>query len=137
MNTKITVQANINAPLKKVWNYYTNPEHIIHWNFASDDWCCPHAENDLRVGGIYNARMEAKDGSFGFDFEAIYTAIEFQKSFIYEMDGREVIVTFDKNDLGKTIVNISFDSENDNSLELQKNGWQAILNNFKNYVERS
>ena len=132
---KIKIEAQVNANPKKVWDAYTQPFHIVNWNFADPTWHCPSAENNMQIGGTYKARMEAKDGSFGFDFEAVYTDIEFEKSFTYEMDGREVKVTFEKNDLDKTTVNISFDPENENSLELQKNGWQAILNNFKNYVE--
>lgn len=135
MNTeKITVQATINADKKKVWDYYTNPKHIVNWNFADPSWCCPRAENDMQVGGKYNARMEAKDGSYGFDFEAIYTEITEGKEFTYEFGGRLARVTFEEED-GKTEVIVTFDPETENSIELQKSGWQAILNNFKNYTE--
>ena len=132
--TKITVDTIINAATKKVWDYYTMPEHITKWNFAADDWQCPRAENNMKVGGKYSARMEAKDGSFGFDFEAIYSEIIERKEFTYEFGGRTATVKFD--DLGnQTRVIVSFDAENDNPVEMQKGGWQAILDNFKRYVE--
>ena len=132
---KITIQAIIESDKQKVWNFYTMPEHIIHWNFASPDWCCPSAKNDMKVGGKYFARMEAKDGSFGFDFEAIYNEVIDGESFTYTMlDGRTVKVSFSgKNN--QTEVQIIFDAETENSLELQRDGWQAILNNFKSYTE--
>ncbi|HTA62725.1 MAG TPA: SRPBCC family protein [Bacteroidia bacterium] len=132
--TKVTVKASINADAKKVWDYYTNPAHITKWNFADPSWHCPSAENDMRVGGKYKARMEAKDGSFGFDLEAIYTELVLEKKFTYAMADREVNVTFDAL-AGKTEVTIVFDAENINPIEMQKNGWQAILNNFKKYTE--
>lgn len=132
---KIIIQAIVSADIEKVWDYYTLPEHITKWNFASDDWQCPHASNDMRVGGKYLARMEAKDGSFGFDFEAVYDQIIVGKRFSYTMpDGREVQVTFNDAD-GKTEVAISFDAETENSIELQRQGWQAIIDNFKKYTE--
>jgi len=132
---KLTVQANIAADRKKVWDYYTNPKHITKWNFASDDWHCPKASNDLRVGGKYSATMEAKDGSFGFDFEAIYDEVIDQKTFTYTMgDGRKATADFDA--VGnQTKLTVTFDAETENSEEMQKGGWQAILNNFKKYVE--
>ncbi|MBK6284961.1 MAG: SRPBCC family protein [Draconibacterium sp.] len=132
---KITIQADISADTKKVWDYYMLPEHITKWNFASSDWHCPKAENDIRVGGKYSARMEAKDGSWGFDFEAIYDAVVEYQNFIYTMaDGRKVTVDFENNG-DKTRVIVTFDAETENSEELQRNGWQAILNNFKRYTE--
>jgi uncharacterized protein YndB with AHSA1/START domain len=132
---KITIQTIISADIKKVWDYYTRPEHITKWNFASDDWQCPHASNDMQVGGKYIARMEAKDGSFGFDFEAVYEQITVAERFSYTMpDGREVQVTF-KDAEGKTQVGINFDAETENPAELQQQGWQAILDNFKKYTE--
>jgi len=132
---KILVQATISEGIDKVWDYYTNPEHITNWNFASDDWHCPHASNEMSVGGKYSARMEAKDGSFGFDFEAVYDEVEPNKQFSYTMtDGRKVKVTFyELNHM--TTVKINFDAETENSIEMQKTGWQAILDNFKEYVE--
>ena len=133
-NSKITVQTTVNADAEKVWDFYNNPKHIIHWNFADPSWHCPSAENDLRVGGTYKARMEAKDGSFGFDFETIYTEIQDGKQFSSEFGGRTATVQF--NDLGsQTEVVITFDPENENPVEMQRDGWQAILDNFKKYVE--
>jgi uncharacterized protein YndB with AHSA1/START domain len=133
--TKITIESIISANTKKVWDYYTLPEHITKWNFASDDWHCPKAENDLRVGGKLKSRMEAKDGSFGFDFEAIYDEVINHKKISYNLtDGRQVI-TFFENQNGKTKVTTTFDAETQNSVELQRNGWQSILDNFKKYVE--
>jgi uncharacterized protein YndB with AHSA1/START domain len=131
----ITVTALISANNQKVWDYYTQPDHITKWNFASDDWHCPTAENDLKVGGKYIARMEAKDGSFGFDFETVYTELTEGKHLTYVMgDGRQATVNFEEKD-NATLVTIIFDAEKQNSEELQKGGWQAILNNFKKYVE--
>jgi uncharacterized protein YndB with AHSA1/START domain len=131
---KIIVQARIAASKQKVWDYYITPKHIINWNFASEDWCCPLASNDIVVGGKYVARMEAKDGSFGFDFEAIYTEINLGENFTYIFGGRYSTVVFQENG-NQTDIVITFDPETENSIELQKQGWQAILNNFKKYVE--
>jgi uncharacterized protein YndB with AHSA1/START domain len=133
--SKITIEAIVAADAKKVWEAWTQPNHITKWNFASDDWQCPKAFNDLRVGGKYAARMEAKDGSFGFDFEAIYDEVVDQKKLTYTMgDGRQATTRFE--DLGgKTKVTTTFDAEKQNSEEMQKQGWQSILNNFKKYVE--
>jgi uncharacterized protein YndB with AHSA1/START domain len=134
-NSKITVKATVQANKAKVWECYTQPEHIIHWNFATDDWKCPHASNDMRVGGKYSARMEAKDGSFGFDFEAVYTAIDPGNSFTFTMpDGRVVDLMFVDQD-GATEVTTMFDPESMNPIEMQEAGWQMILNNFKKYTE--
>jgi uncharacterized protein YndB with AHSA1/START domain len=131
---KITVEATIDADKSKVWDYYTNPKHIVNWNFADPSWHCPSAENDMKIGGRYCARMEARDGSFGFDFEAFYTEIIDRKEFSYEFGGRSATVKF--NDLGdQTEVIVTFDPESENPIEMQKGGWQSILNNFKNYVE--
>ena len=132
---KITIGATVSGNTKKVWQYWTKPEHITKWNFASDDWHCPKTENDLRVGGKLISRMEAKDGSFGIDFEAIYNEIIDHKKIAYTMtDGRQV-VTFFKTQNGETNVSTTFEAENENPVEMQKDGWQAILNNFKKYVE--
>lgn len=132
---KITIDATVDAPLATVWERYTSPDHVTQWNFASDDWCCPSASNDMRVGGKYAARMEAKDGSFGFDFEAVYTDLAPQKSFTYVMpDGRAVTTSFE-NLGGKTRVTTVFDAETQNPVDMQRDGWQAILNNFKAHAE--
>jgi uncharacterized protein YndB with AHSA1/START domain len=131
----ITITTTINATLDKVWNFWNNPKHITNWYFASSDWHCPKAENDLQVGKSFNIRMEAKDGSFGFDFEGEYTKItEFQLIEYILADSRTVITTFEKNQ-NTILVTQQFDPENENPLELQQNGWQAILDNFKKQVE--
>lgn len=138
MNTKqsITVQTVINAPIEKVWEFWTRPEHITKWNNASKDWHTPRAENDLRVGGKFLSRMEAKDGSVGFDFWGIYDEVEENKIIAYTMgDDRKVQITFTKNNDNETEVIETFEAENENSIELQRTGWQAILDNFKKYVE--
>lgn len=133
---KITIQATIVADIQKVWNYYTEPAHITQWNFATDDWQCPSASNDMKVGGKYIARMEAKDGSFGFDFEATYNEIVEKEYFSYTMpDNRTVAVTFKALPNNNTSIDIVFDAETSNPIEMQRNGWQAILNNFKSYAE--
>ena len=131
---KITIRATVLANRQKVWNYYTEPEHITKWNFADPSWHCPTAKNDLKVGGSYVARMEAKDGSFGFDIEAVYTEINRGKNFTYVGGGRFITVEF-KETNGKTEVTIRFDPETENSIDLQRKGWQAILDNFKKYTE--
>lgn len=134
MNSKITVSATINASTDKVWNYYTRPEHIVHWNFADVSWHCPSAENDVRIGGTYKARMEAKDGNFGFDFEAVYTQITPGSEFTYEFGGRTAHVQLESQG-DQTKITVAFDPENEHPLEMQQFGWQAILNHFKAYVE--
>ncbi len=135
MATKITINTTISADKNNVWNYYTQPEHITQWNFADPSWHCPKASNDMQVGGTYSARMEAKDGSFGFEFEATYDAIREGDHFTYTMpDGRQVTVTFQEKE-NATDLTIAFDPENQNPIEMQQNGWQAILNNFKKYAE--
>lgn len=133
-STKITVSAWIDAPLAKAWDSYTNPAHIVNWNYADAGWHCPSAFNDMKIGGLYKARMEARDGSFGFDFEAVYTEIAVENYFTYEFGGRVATVEFRKTD-NKTEVVVTFDAETENPVDLQKAGWQAILNNFKIYTE--
>jgi len=131
----VTIEATIAAEPEKVWLYWTEPRHITQWNFANNDWCCPRAENEVKVGGKYSARMEAKDGSFGFDFEATYDDVKPLKKLAYTMpDGRKVLTSFDQQRAG-TKVTTTFDAESENSLDMQRAGWQSILNNFKRYVE--
>ena len=135
MSEKARVEAIIDRKRDEVWDLWNAPEHITQWNFASDDWCCPRAENDLRVGGRLCSRMEAKDGSFGFDFEAIYDEVLSESRLAYTMtDGRQAETRFE--DLGdSTRVTTIFDAESSNPVDRQQAGWQAILNNFKRYAE--
>lgn len=134
-NIKITVEAVVNAPLEKVWTCWTSPEHIVQWNNASDDWHTPHAENDLRVDGSFSSRMEAKDGSFGFDFGGRYTAVREHEYIEYVLgDGRVVSISFAPVTGGVQVTEV-FDAESVNPVELQQTGWQAILNNFKRHTE--
>jgi len=134
--TKISIQALLAATTQKAWDCYTLPEHIIHWNFASPDWHCPAATADVSVGGKFSARMEAKDGSFGFDFEGIYSEIIPGEKLVYGLaDGRQVAVSFTKLD-DNTTVTVDFDAENENPIDMQRDGWQAILNNYKTYTEK-
>jgi uncharacterized protein YndB with AHSA1/START domain len=133
--TRITVENVIKAPVQKVWKFYTVPGHITQWCSASDDWHAPRAENDLRTGGKFLTRMEAKDGSFGFDFGGIYDEVVTNKLIRYSLgDEREVIVKFAENG-NETKVIVTFDAEKINSIDMQKGGWQAILDNFKKYTE--
>jgi uncharacterized protein YndB with AHSA1/START domain len=131
----ITVETTIKAPVEKIWSYWTEPKHITHWCNASDDWYAPYADNDLKVNGRFKTKMAARDGSEGFDFEGIYTKVLKNKAIEYMIpDGRKVRITFTK--LGpETRVVESFDAESVNSLEMQKGGWQSILDNFKRYSE--
>jgi len=134
-NQKITIETEINAPIEKVWEYWTNPEHITKWNTSSSEWHSPRAENDVRVGGKFNIRMEAKDGSSGFDFSGTYEEVKENEFISYSMDdGRKVEVKFEKSEEGVNILE-TFDAEGENSIEMQKQGWQSILDNFKKYVE--
>ncbi len=132
---KIKVEVVLQVSADEAWEFYTNPQHIMKWNFASDKWKCPSASNDLTVGGRHFARMEAKDGSLGFDFEATYSEIEIGKNFKYTMpDGRKLSAKFD--DLaGHTKLALCFDPDEEYAREMQQEGWQKILNNFKKYVE--
>ncbi len=132
---KITVSATIAAPLKTVWNCFTAPEHIVHWNFASPDWECPSAENDLTVGGRFTYQMAAKDGSFAFDFCGTFTNITPKKQVDFVLDDDRTVSLSFKTVGDETLVTETFEAENENSLELQEGGWQAILNNFKTYTE--
>jgi uncharacterized protein YndB with AHSA1/START domain len=131
----LTVRATIAAPLEKVWQYWTAPQHIMQWNNASPDWHTPKAENDLRIGGKFSSRMEAKDGSMGFDFWGTYTAVDPLARIAYTMgDGRLADIRFTGDDAAATVTE-TFDAEETNALELQQGGWQAILDNFKQYAE--
>lgn len=133
----ITIEATVNAPVEKVWKYWNDPQHITQWAFASDDWHAPHAENDLRKDGRFKTTMAAKDGSFSFDFGGVYTNVETNKTIEYTIDdGRKVKVTFESGD-GNTKVTETFDPENTNSPDMQRAGWQAILDNFKKYAENA
>ncbi len=133
--TSITVETTVNAPVAKVWQCFTTPKHIIKWNNASDDWHTPRAENNLTTGGNFNYRMEAKDGSFGFDFGGTYDEVKTNELIAYTIgDGRKVRVTFSPSGSQTRVVE-TFEAETMNSIELQKNGWQAILDNFKKHVE--
>jgi uncharacterized protein YndB with AHSA1/START domain len=135
----ITVQAVVNAPVEQVWKLYTEPEHVMKWNNASNDWHTPRAENDLKVGGKFLYRMEAKDGSSGFDFNGTYKQVKTNELIVYSLtDGRQVEIIFttkdDDND-ARTKIDTTFDAESTFPIEMQRDGWQAILNNFKKYVE--
>jgi uncharacterized protein YndB with AHSA1/START domain len=131
----ITVEALVDAPVEKVWAYWTGPEHITQWNNASDDWHTPWAKNDLVAGGRFVSRMEAKDGSMGFDFGGVYNDVIENKKIAYTMDdNRKVTVSFSEAGTSTRIVE-EFEAEDQHSAELQQQGWQAILNNFKSYVE--
>lgn len=130
----VTVTATVSASKQKTWDYYTKPEHITKWNFADPSWHCPSASNDMSIGGHYVARMEAKDASLGFDFDAIYSDIKEGNEFTYLFGGRTATVTFQERG-EQTEVIVTFDPESENPMELQRQGWQSILNNFKEYTE--
>ncbi len=133
----ITVENTIQVPVDKVWRYWTDPTHIKKWNNASDDWHTPFAENDLKKGGKFLSRMESKDGKYGFDFGGVYDEVKKNELISYTMgDGRKVEISF-LDGSGTTKISETFEAENTNSLEMQKDGWQAILDNFKKYVESS
>lgn len=133
--TVLTVQATVNAPVAKTWDSFTNPDHITKWNQASPDWHSPWSKNDLRAGGAFSTRMEAKDGSFGFEFGGIYDAVEENKYIAYTLgDGRKVTVTFTTKGNVTNVVE-TFEAEETNPLEMQQGGWQAIMDSFKNYTE--
>jgi uncharacterized protein YndB with AHSA1/START domain len=133
--TLITIQVEINSTLNIAWDCFTQPLHITNWNFASPDWCCPTAQSDLKIGGGFSYRMEAKDGSVGFDFEGNFIEIIFQQKIVTEFGDRQATVTFQQADKGILVIQ-SFVPENENPLELQQQGWQAILDNYKLYTEQ-
>ena len=133
----VTVQAIIKAHINKVWEYWTNPAHIVHWNFASADWHCPNATNNLEISGEFHYLMAAKDGSVSFDFWGTYQAIEINKQIdILLGDGRKMEVSFEETTEGTQLTE-RFEPESMNAVELQKTGWQLILDNFKSYVDKN
>ena len=133
---KITIKALVNAPIETVWQAYNAPEDIVQWNTASADWHTVNSSNDLWVGGQFSHRMEAKDGSMGFDFAGTYTEIVPVKKIVYEFGGRMAEVHFQALESGAICMQISFDPEQEFPLEQQQAGWQAILDSFANYVEQ-
>lgn len=133
--TKITVETTINTPVEKVWEFWTKPEHITQWTHASDDWHAPYADNDLRQDGKFKTTMAARDGSFSFDFEGVYTKIIVYSLIEYTIaDDRKVKILFTNTDHTTKVIE-TFEAETENSIELQQGGWQAILDNFKKYTE--
>ena len=134
--TMITVEATIKAPIEKVWECFTEPKHVTKWNFAHESWECPNAQNDLQVGGKFSYNMAAKDGSFAFDFGGVYDEIILHKVISNILDdGRKMRVTFTVNG-NEVLVSESFEAEKENPVEMQRAGWQAILDNFKIYTEK-
>jgi len=134
-NQTITVKTTVNKPVEKVWKSYNSPEHITQWNSPSEDWHSPKASNDLRKGGKFSIRMEAKDGSYGFDFAGTYDEVRNHELITYTMDdNRKVSITFSSKG-NTTDVVTKFDPESENSIEMQQSGWQAILDSFKKYTE--
>lgn len=135
VNTMITVQSIINVPVERVWKYWTTPVDIMGWNNASRDWYTPRVRNDLRTGGSFSYRMEARDGSTGFDFDGVYVKVSYHELIEYVMnDGRKVKIVFKAFDNKVEIVE-TFEAESIHPVEIQRSGWQAILDNFKNYAE--
>ncbi len=135
--TMITVETTVNAPLEKAWHVWTEPMHIMQWCFASDDWHCPNAKNDIKTGGEFTTTMAAKDGSMAFDFEGVYSSVIPNKEIAYTMgDGRVAKIIFTaQGDM--THISETFEAETMNSVEMQKGGWQAILDNYKKRVENT
>jgi len=132
---KITITTTVQTDIDKAWAFWTLPEHITQWTFASDDWHCPKATNDLRTGGKFSSTMAAKDGSMSFDFEGIFDEVIEKQKIAYSLaDGRQVKILFET-DGTSTIITETFDPENENPAEMQRTGWQAILDNFKKHAE--
>lgn len=132
---KITIETEVSAPPNQVWDAWVTPDHITKWNFAIHEWCCPRAEIDLKIGGTFNYRMEARDGSFGFDFEGVFTKVAPQQSLHFKLgDDRLVTIEFLQTAIG-TRVSETFEAEDENTAEQQRQGWHSILNNFKKHVE--
>jgi uncharacterized protein YndB with AHSA1/START domain len=131
----ITVETTVQKPVAEVWEYWTEPQHITKWSFASDDWHAPNAENDLKVGGRFLTRMEAKDGSFGFDFGGVYDEVKVNEFISYTLDdGRKVTISFISQENDTKVIE-TFEAETSNPIEMQEAGWQAFLDNFKKYSE--
>lgn len=136
-HTPVTVETTVNLPVAKVWESWSTPEHITKWNNASPDWHSPYADNDLRIGGKFKTTMAAKDGSVSFDFEGVYTDVKAHELIEYTMgDGRKVKIIF-SSEGDQTKVTETFDPENTHPVEMQRGGWQAILDNFKAYTEKN
>jgi uncharacterized protein YndB with AHSA1/START domain len=133
----VTVETTVQAPIEKVWKFWTEPGHITKWNNASDDWHTPSAKNDLKLGGKFVTRMEAKDGSAGFDFGGTYDEVILHKLITYTMDGGRVVSITFKGQENETEVIETFDADTSHPIEFQQQGWQAILNNFKKHVEET
>ncbi len=131
----ITISVTVNAPVARAWDVFTNPAHITKWNFADDSWHCPTASNDVKTGGAFKSRMEAKNGSMGFDFEGTYSKVINLELIEYSLAEREVQIRFEAVSSEQTRLIETFDIEDENSAELQRNGWQAILENYKKQVE--
>ena len=133
---KVSVSTEVPVTPERAWQLYTTPQDVTRWNFASDEWHCPSASIDLKVGGTHNARMEAKDGSFGFDFEGTYSEVDAPNALTLAMgDGRESRTTFTASAHG-TLVETTFDAETENSIDMQRDGWQAILDNYRKHAEQ-
>jgi uncharacterized protein YndB with AHSA1/START domain len=131
----ITIETTVNAPIEKVWSYWTKPEHIMQWSNASDEWHTPSSENDLRTNGKFKNKMAAKDGSVSFDFEGTYTAVTDHSYIEYVIaDGRKVQITFLPTG-NEVKITETFEAETTHPLDMQQSGWQAILDNFKKYTE--
>lgn len=138
MKQEITIETTVHAPMEKVWKYWNEPAHIVKWCSGSDDWHTTASTNDLRVGGTFTSRMESKDGSQGFDFGGTYTEVEENKTIAYTIgDGRKVHNTFTEEAADTCHIVQTFEAEDENSVEMQRTGWQHILDNFKQYVENN
>ena len=133
----IVIKTNIAKPVSEVWEYFTKPEHITHWNFATEDWMCPVAKTDFREGGKFSYTMEAKDKSFGFDFTGTFNKIDENKALQYTLDdGRKVEVTFNELENNRTEVTETFEPESRNPVDMQRDGWTLIMNNFRDNAEK-
>ncbi|WP_028672387.1 SRPBCC family protein [Saccharospirillum impatiens] len=133
---KISIETEVKAPLTVVWNAWVTPEDIACWNFATDEWCCPRAKVDLEVGGKFSYRMEEKIGSMGFDFEGTFTRVEPFENIHFKLDDNRIVIIEFVETANSVRVIETFDVEDENSAEQQKQGWQSILNNFKQHVEK-